>query len=303
MTEPQPEQTNTNPILPIHTSCKECVFATYREATQVGCSFQNRIEKYRELGLVVEARDEEQEFFIVNGRHCNAFRRDEPKNWDENPQHKVREEIKLHIDVIVPFETGATTVDLLKTVRSVQRQSLPFKRLYVVSNQDAVKPSALVSLLNTHGTHIPWYVTNVQERHQDGSRVDTNRALSHAADKVEFATLVGEKQKATRHFYVVVPPGGTLPEDLCQKLDELVNDKLEQLTVLIPDETNNVLVVHAGFHSFADNSRPMTVSIPGVDGAEPVHKVLTTIAEKAEFFAEAQNLPDMVRKVSSLWNN
>lgn len=311
MTEPTAEtaetaEDSTPKILPIHTSCKQCWFAVYEGKTQTGCSFQNRIEQYKTLNAVLDARDDEREFFVVNGRHCNAFRAGKtdsgyPGDWTtekiNNYPNVVRKEIELHIDVMVPFEVGSVTVDLIKTVRSVQQQSLPFRRLYVVSNQDAVSAGALVSLLNTHAKDIEWYVTNVQERNLDNSRVNVNRALSHAADKLHKGRVV------PRHFYVVVQPGDVVPQDLCQRLDEAVNDKLEQITVFVPDETLDVTVVHSGFHTFADSGRPMTVSLPGEEGEEPTVRVLNGMAEKAMFFAEAQNMPEMVRKVGSLWNS
>ena len=323
MTEIVEQQADSTPvILPIHTSCKDCIFADYdhENETQIGCEFNNRTEAYAKLDCLVEAEDEEKEFFVVNGRTCNAFRHltgtfngtgrfvktqsGSERTWSnielKFPYRAVRNEIQLKTDVLVPFEAGDSIVGLIETLQNLNNQGesscQPFRRLYLVSNQDEVKPATLVSLLNQNVPNVEWYITNVQERNPDGSRVGKHRALSHATDKIH-----GGEQG--RNFYVVVPPGVTVPPDLCQKLDELVNDKLEQVTVFVPDETLDVLVVHDGFRVYADSGKPLTVSVPGVDGGEPVTKVLNGMAEKAEFFAQAQDLPNMVRKIGSLWNS
>ena len=68
MTEIVEQQADSTPvILPIHTSCKDCIFADYdhENETQIGCEFNNRTEAYAKLDCLVEAEDEEKEFFVV----------------------------------------------------------------------------------------------------------------------------------------------------------------------------------------------------------------------------------------------
>lgn len=56
------------------TSCKECVFAKYEGKTQISCQF-DRIKIFRETGVnVVEAYDEEKEFYILQDTICNLTR-------------------------------------------------------------------------------------------------------------------------------------------------------------------------------------------------------------------------------------
>lgn len=58
----------------VHTSCKQCVFAKYDHNTQIDCHL-NFIEKHRENeGSVLEAYDEEKEFFIINKKKCLGYR-------------------------------------------------------------------------------------------------------------------------------------------------------------------------------------------------------------------------------------
>jgi len=58
----------------IHTACKNCIFAEYNDMTQVGCHL-HYIEKYKQKGIqILEAYDEEKEFYIVNNKKCLGYR-------------------------------------------------------------------------------------------------------------------------------------------------------------------------------------------------------------------------------------
>lgn len=69
------EQPVSNPISKIHTSCKDCAFAVYEDKTQTDCSM-SLIEKYRSKNTtIIEAYDEEKEFYVLNDRKCIGFRK------------------------------------------------------------------------------------------------------------------------------------------------------------------------------------------------------------------------------------
>lgn len=58
----------------IHTPCKKCVFAEYKAATQVSCSM-GMLDRFREKNIeILEAYDEEKEFYIVNSKKCFAYK-------------------------------------------------------------------------------------------------------------------------------------------------------------------------------------------------------------------------------------
>lgn len=63
-------------INPVHTPCKKCVFAVYDNITQTDCSL-GYINKYKVKGAdILEAYDEEKEFYIVNSKKCVGYRED-----------------------------------------------------------------------------------------------------------------------------------------------------------------------------------------------------------------------------------
>lgn len=63
-------------ISQIHTSCKNCVFSIYSDITQTGCAL-NFLSKYKEKNTeILEAYDEQKEFYIINNKKCLGYRED-----------------------------------------------------------------------------------------------------------------------------------------------------------------------------------------------------------------------------------
>jgi len=61
-------------ISTIHTPCKSCVFAKYEDKTQTDCHL-DYISKYRANGVeIIEAYDEDNEFFVINDKKCIGYR-------------------------------------------------------------------------------------------------------------------------------------------------------------------------------------------------------------------------------------
>jgi hypothetical protein len=60
----------------IHTPCKGCSFAVYNHNTQIDCGL-GYIEKYKIQNIeVLEAYDEDKEFYVINGKKCIGYRED-----------------------------------------------------------------------------------------------------------------------------------------------------------------------------------------------------------------------------------
>lgn len=58
----------------IHTPCKNCVFAEYNDKTQIGCHLKY-IDRFKRSNIdVIEAYDEEKEFYIINKKKCIGYR-------------------------------------------------------------------------------------------------------------------------------------------------------------------------------------------------------------------------------------
>lgn len=83
-------------IEPIHTACKECVYADYSGITQIGCHL-NYITVFKDKKLsILEAYDEDKEFFVINNKKCIGFRNE---NWfkERNLQeYSLKDKISHH---------------------------------------------------------------------------------------------------------------------------------------------------------------------------------------------------------------
>ena len=58
----------------VHTPCKNCVFAEYDNKTQIGCHL-DYIDRFKQSNIdIIEAWDEEKEFYIINKKKCVGYR-------------------------------------------------------------------------------------------------------------------------------------------------------------------------------------------------------------------------------------
>lgn len=86
-------------IKSIHTPCKDCVFAEFNSrGTQLGCAM-DLIEKYKQAKHidVIEAFDQEKDFYVVSGKKCAAYK-DEKYFRAKNLQDTTLEEKREHVE-------------------------------------------------------------------------------------------------------------------------------------------------------------------------------------------------------------
>jgi len=81
----------------ISTACKNCLFATYNNKTQIGCQL-GRVEKVKNHSIyeLIEVEDDEKEFYILNNHVCPYQR---TNTWIHTKDHdkisKVKEEVYM----------------------------------------------------------------------------------------------------------------------------------------------------------------------------------------------------------------
>lgn len=126
------DTTNTDPkegeSFEITTACIDCVFAKFVGDTQSDCEL-GRIEKFKQNGTkVVEAYNDEKEFFLVKG-FCNGHRNDFWKEtgtyhrpFYKNSTERVRQENLIRCGFNVVMTKGQTIEDLKRTVDSIVSQ-------------------------------------------------------------------------------------------------------------------------------------------------------------------------------------
>lgn len=126
-------------ISDIHTSCKNCVFATYNESTQTGCGL-NYIDVYKKLNIqILEVYDYDKEFYVINDKKCIGYR--ELKWLDNNNMgHDVDMETKVSkfrslnkIDYIAIIDTKKIKIsDLEQIIDSFKTSQILPKKIYLI---------------------------------------------------------------------------------------------------------------------------------------------------------------------------
>lgn len=138
-------------ILPIHTPCKGCTFAIYNDKTQVGCQL-NKIEAFKKANReIIEAYDEEAEFYIINGAICISKRGPifEQKHKGKNLISIVKEETSIKYIAIVFYDLFTSTEDLIERIQELNNQPIKPQSIHIINKIE----SNFIKLRNTLMSH------------------------------------------------------------------------------------------------------------------------------------------------------
>ncbi len=262
----------------VHTSCRDCQFAVYDVLpTQTGCEL-GRTDRYREQGCLVEAYDEECEFYVVDGRACNAFRKlGSPwLNAGEDPVARVKSEIGTKVGYVIIASAQSTPEQVVKTAKAVLTQCPPPEGIVMAHPEGLPSPGKFnAALFAALGNNVTWRMTCVLGTPFRGELVDA------AVERL-----------GRGNWYAVFNAGDEVPAGFAAKLEEALNERMEQFCAVKGDENGSGLLVQTAFHKHPMVGGNSTVEAES--GGEKV--VLTDVLSKALFLADSQGRPDMVRE-------
>lgn len=272
-----------------HTPCKNCIFAEYKGKTQHGCQM-GRIEPFRDLGSIIEAEDEEKEFFIVNGRFCNAYSLPDgefaKKTKPEDRVAVVKAALALKLTFIVIMGDGATPQSIEPTISAILAQTVKPCEVIFVNNQTVVPaPLFHTKIFKMLGNDVTWRLTHIVEREADGSFVSWERCVDHAMNNVNGA------------YYSVFTAGYAPPSNFVAKLDESLSNRMERFSLLTPGPNGEGLTVQTSVHKSSLISGN-TKMVAGVEGEEPV--ALNNVVDKIKFYAKVQDMEYLVKNVAEI---
>tara|TARA_R100000008_G_C3587649_1_gene173809 strand:+ start:7736 stop:8503 length:768 start_codon:yes stop_codon:yes gene_type:complete len=221
----------------MRTLCKNCIFATHENdkdpLVQIGCKL-DRLEKYRSLDCVVEAKDTETgaKSFVIDNRYCLACRnRDwgekvEEKKWEET----VREEMALQFQAIVFHDKEES--DLKQTINSLISQSHIPKRIVVIRKPDCVQPpEKLVEYMDSLG--VEWKIQNIlHPKMKDGDCIDIVQDIN------------------PKQFYSIFYAGCVVPSDFFEIINYAVNELMLQFAMISPNSSGDGMVVSSLIHKY-----------------------------------------------------
>lgn len=255
-----------NPLVVTH--CGECAFATYEGITQVGCEL-GRLERAREAGFnVVEARDDDHEFFLIENHACLAklpVEDGEGRDFDEQVE-LARKNLLRHLRVHVIVLPGGSAEDIFSTIESLESLTTPPWKTTVITQGS---PSPIQLTLKLRGRNLPnWHVKQVL------AEVDE----LGAADEV----LRGCRS----NFYLMVKPGNTLPPSLLDELGDALFDGERFITLTSPEMVISQTYVH---HTFGGHSEVVTSEAYGPETG------LKGLGAKLLFVAKDQGKEGLIR--------
>lgn len=203
-----------NKISVIHTPCKSCKFADYRDNIQISCLL-GKIDLYKKRNIeVLEVYDEEKSFFVINNKKCDSFRTEqwyEKNNMGsiEDAKALVSKENELKYIAIIYTETDTTIDDFKKIVDSLVSQQIRPKGVMVIREKNqkyliSIKEMSLI--LNE--AKIPWRLQKFIDEDMDFDQKIRASIRSAPVDR----------------FYFLIYPSKYIYCDFIKKINQYMAD-------------------------------------------------------------------------------
>ena len=224
----------------VETSCKECIFAVYENDTQVGC-FANRIEKFKEAKEIIEAYDDEKEFYVVS-RLCNLYR-----------NQKTHED--LDQELLIANEQSSLSFDL-------------FIECSDISNLDQ---ESILKLLNYKGKFdVRLIHKSSNDLHEKYKILDFSRKIISkfnidcpVTQYLDFNTTMHSILLKTRKsFHVILDT--VKNENILEKVNNLINNEMVKAVVVECDQELFISNLAYKVQSFNDESAEYAENIDNI---------------------------------------
>lgn len=235
----------TTRIEQLHTSCHDCIFKTeYKHDKQVGCQLL-RLDLYKQKGLtVIEAQNDTQEFYIINGIKCHSKR---TTSWGDKVQtnrgERVRQENRMKYQAIIfTVDEPENGFDNLKlTIRSLLDQSIPPQHITVVREKtSSLQPSIISRYLDSTG--IPWRIENIIDK-----------------DVTDFDTLDTIIRTCKYPYYLTTYAWMSLPSNFIETINEKIYDDNLRFAILCDGDENLPVLVSTAIHWAYGGHRPTSL--------------------------------------------
>lgn len=239
-------------INPVHTPCKSCVFAIYENKTQVDCHL-DYISAYKNSGAeILEAYDEEKEFYIVNNKKCIGYRENKwfeqyemQNSTIEDKIQKYKETNQLHYSLVINLKSY--DYDDLKSLCSQisQLSIVPQKIAFIRYKHNNTFPfEKIQNLLTEYKINIPWRVQTMLDNDEP------YRLVLH-----NFVSI-----NRQRFIVSVSEPANDLIE-IINSANKIVHNDLDQLQVAT-NESRSITIFSGSVYRFAAVNQQDILSNP-----------------------------------------
>jgi len=213
------------------TPCKNCIFAKYTGITQTDCKL-NKLELFKQHNIqIIEAFDEEKEFYVIKNRTCRWFRND---RWIHTNQDIEAQKEYLDQETLTQFQAIVFANDDIKdldiTVDSLLAQLLPPVHITII------RP--------------PYCETSITELVSKGLMLSCQWRVQDIIDpNTPRGSMIDYALDAKPHqYYSVFNAGFEVPEDMFLTIHKVMMEDLQPITILLPNSTNNGLTVSYFLH-------------------------------------------------------
>lgn len=232
----------------ISSSCDGCCFAVYKntgdEKQQTACEL-GRIEKFKDRETKMRLKKgADGEHFVID-RFCTCYRPDEwlavlDEKEKKNLTKVVREEICVNMGIIIFFDEHSDQEGLIRTIECFKQQTQHPRYVVVVNNRveynEIIHELLIKSFPNKQKTNIH-LVQCLDNETADFEKVDI--AFQHALNG----------------FYYVINAGEEVQNNFIEKFDSYINDELNQVVMVKPEEKVAGLLIQASLHKLVNGSK------------------------------------------------
>jgi hypothetical protein len=239
------------------TSCKNCVFASYDGNTQSDCK-AGRIDIYREKDIVIEAYDNDKEFFVIKG-FCNYYR---SKSWNNGKVdlNKAKSEVAPSFDIMIDCENldSNSQKTILKSLENLNYDPKKVKiSLYYPFNQEKKYISNTLEILCIYQ---PKYWTTV----------------SVHFNKYDFLNDYFMNKLLATYFVPINQKNYCFDLSLLNAIDNSINLDLKKILVA---EKDNTLAISSNLFKINKVSKNI------IDIDENISDIVSTVKEKGMFIS------------------
>lgn len=201
------------------TVCKSCVFSLWDGITQTGCYF-DRVEKYRRQGKeIVEAYDDEKEFYIIKDTVCTTSR---TERWVEAQEEKdivqlaaaAWQEITIDYHWILVDDGRSSLTEIKEQIARCKDQTIKPSMIHVVRypNSQCLSHEIRAAL---NKSKIRWSIEDV---------ADTECILDFHIDSFV--------RKFPSQYYFLTHTDIVFPANFAEEVNNIVNVELTNFGIL-----------------------------------------------------------------------
>lgn len=210
-------------ISAIHTPCKKCVFAKYENNTQTDC-FLGYIDKYKNNQTeILEAYDEDKEFYIINNKKCIGYR--------ENSWFDKRNLSEATIEEKIAKYQESNHVHYVAVINLYNLSMDELKNIYDNLSNCKIQPQKIVLVRYLHNKNFPYKsIENIFEK----GRLNTSWRIQTMLDEnipyIYILNEIAKNNKFTR-FLLSIEDSGTQADSILNYVNNKVYNELKNFYV------------------------------------------------------------------------